>query len=301
MKKLLLIVNPKSGKAKMRSELYPVVEIFSREYDVSVYITKAKGDATERVKRIEKGEFDLIVVCGGDGTLNEVVSGLMLADLSITISYIPSGTLNEWSSGLGISKTITKAASDILSGKEINLDIGKFADRYFTYTASFGAFTNASYTTNQDVKNVLGQAAYFFEGLKGISTIKPLRMKFEADGNVYEDDYVFGAISNSLSVGGIVKFQNAEVELDDGLFEVLLIKNPQNLTQLQSIVDSILKKDFSRDEIEFFHSSKITISSAKNVPWTLDGEYFKGDELIVAENLHSALHLIVPADNKTEQ
>lgn len=298
MKKLLLIVNPKSGKAKMRNELLRVTETLCKEYDVTVYITKCKSDATERVKRIEDGEFEVIVVCGGDGTLNEVVSGLMIKKIQTKIGYIPSGTLNEWSSGLGISRNIPQAASDILNGTEITLDIGKFGDRYFSYTASFGAFTNASYSANQDVKNVLGQAAYLFEGIKGLTNIKPLHLKFEADGKIYEDDYVFGTVSNSLSVGGIVKFQKSAVELDDGLFEVLLIKNPKNLQQLQNTIDGILKRDFKREGITFFHTDKISISGSKDIPWTLDGEYCEGKDLIVAENLHSVLRLIVPKQSE---
>ena len=297
MEKLLMIVNPKSGRAKIRGELLAVTEILSRDYDVSVYITKCRGDATDRVKHIKKDEFSLLVICGGDGTLNEVVHGLMDSKLDIKVGYIPSGTLNEWSASLGISKNIRKAAEDILTGKETTIDVGKFGNRYFCYTASFGAFTNASYLTNQDIKNVLGQAAYFFEGIKGITNIKPLKLKFEANGNVYDDEYVFGAISNSFSVGGIVKFQKALVELDDGAFEVVLIKNPRNLAQLQKIIDSILKKDLKREEIEFFHTSQITIHGSKDIPWTLDGEYCKGKNKIEVENLHSVLRIIVPNDD----
>ncbi|MCQ2451007.1 MAG: YegS/Rv2252/BmrU family lipid kinase [Clostridia bacterium] len=294
MKKLLLIVNPKSGRAKMRSELLAVTEILSSKYDVTVYITKCRADATERVKRTEENEFDLIVVCGGDGTLNEVITGLMLSGKNTRVGYIPSGTLNEWSSGLGISRNIETAAKDILDGKKIDLDIGKFGDKYFSYTASFGAFTDASYSAPQDIKNVLGQAAYFFEGIKSLANIKPLHLKFEADGKIYEGDYLFGAISNSMSVGGIVKFDKAAVELDDGIFEILLISKPANIAKLQGIIDGILKKDLNRDGIDFFHAKSVTVYDSNGIPWTLDGEFCEGAEKTVAENLHSALHLIIP-------
>ncbi|MBR2040518.1 MAG: YegS/Rv2252/BmrU family lipid kinase, partial [Clostridia bacterium] len=164
-KKLLLIVNPCSGKAKMRTALLGVVEVFSKaDYDVTVYPTKEREDATKKVATLKDGDYDLIVACGGDGTLNEVITGLMHSGADIPIGYIPAGTLNEWSTGLGISKTIKQAAKDIVKGKEITLDIGKFGDNYFTYTASFGAFTSASYSANQDIKNVLGQTAYILEG-----------------------------------------------------------------------------------------------------------------------------------------
>ncbi len=295
MKKMLLIVNPKSGRAKMRSELLAVTEIFSGEYDVTVYITKCRLDATERVKRIaDENEFSLIVVCGGDGTLNEVISGLKSKNLKITLGYIPSGTLNEWSSGLGISRNIIDAAKDILNGKEIDLDIGKFGDKYFSYTASFGAFTDASYSAPQDIKNVLGQAAYFFEGIKSLANIKPLHMKFVCDEKEVEGDFLFGAISNSMSVGGIVKFDKAAVELNDGIFEVMLIKKPDNIIVLQGIIDGILKHDLNRDGIEFFHTKSVKVISSPDIPWTLDGEFCKGEADVDVKNLHSAIHLIVP-------
>ncbi len=294
MKKLLLIVNPKSGRAKMRSELLAVAEIFSKEYDVTVYITKCRLDAAERVKRIEDNEFELVVVCGGDGTLNEVITGLKDSGKKITLGYIPSGTLNEWSSGLGISRNIKTAAEDILNGREIDLDIGKFGDKYFSYTASFGAFTDASYSAPQNVKNVLGQAAYFFEGIKSLTNIKALHLKFVCDEKTVEGDYLFGAISNSMSVGGIVKFDKASVKLNDGLFEVMLIKKPSNILKLQTVIDGILKHDLNREGIEFFHTKKITVISSPDIPWTLDGEFCAGQDETVVENLHSAIHLIVP-------
>ena len=278
----------------MRSELLPVTEILSQKYDISIYVTSAIGDATERVKRIDEKEFDLIVVCGGDGTLNEVVTGLMITKKQMNVGYIPAGTLNELSGSLGISRIITTAAKDILNGKVTTLDIGKFEDRYFSYTASFGAFTDASYSANQDIKNALGQAAYFFEGIKSLGNIKPLRLKFEADDKIYEGDYIFGAISNSMSIGGIVKFQKANVTLNDGLFEVMLVKNPQTFAEFQIIVDGILKRELNREGIEFFHTSRITVEGSEDIPWTLDGEYCQGNKKIVIENLHSALHLIVP-------
>jgi len=294
MKKLLLIVNPKSGRAKMRSELLPVTEILSSQYDVTVYVTKARCDATERIKLIKDNEFDRIVVCGGDGTLNEVITGLMQTGKKITLGYIPSGTLNEWSSGLRISRNIQTAAKDILTGKEIDLDVGQYGDKYFSYTASFGAFTDASYSAPQDVKNVLGQAAYFFQGIKSLTNIKPLHLKFTCDDKEVEGDFLFGAISNSMSVGGIVKFQKTLVALDDGEFEVLLIRNPTNIIQFQGYIDGILHQDLTRDGIEFFHTKEITVYGDKNIPWTLDGEFCEGQEKVEVKNLHSAIHLIVP-------
>jgi YegS/Rv2252/BmrU family lipid kinase len=294
-KKLLLIVNPCSGKAKMRTELLKVVTILSSaDYAVTVYPTKAKGDATEKVESLAENEFDLIVVCGGDGTLNEVITGLMHGNIKCDLGYIPSGTLNEWSSGLNISRIIGTAAKDIINGRRVSLDIGKFGDKYFSYTASFGAFTGASYSAPQAAKNVLGQAAYFFEGMKYLGSIKPLHLKITCDDREIEGDFLFGAISNSMSLGGVVKFDEAEVKLNDGLFEVLLIRNPDNILKYQTLIDGIIKKDLHREGMEFFHTNKITISGGEDISWTLDGEYAAGTQTLEIQNIHNAINLILP-------
>ena len=295
MKKLLIIVNPCSGKAKMRSNLLKVVEIFSLEnYLVSVYPTKSRGDATDFVSTIKQDEFDIIVVCGGDGTLNEVITGLMHSGIKCRLGYIPSGTLNEWSSGLNISKDISKAANDIINGEEIALDIGKFGNRYFSYTASFGAFTSASYSAPQDVKNILGQAAYFFEGIKSLGNIKPIHLKFTSEEKEIEGDYLFGAVSNSMSVGGIVKFNDSLVKFNDGLFEVLLIKNPENILKLQPLIDGILRQELDREGIEFYHTKEITVTGGAGMAWTLDGEYAEGQETVKISNIQNAIKFIIP-------
>ena len=294
-KKLLLIVNPCSGRAKMRGELLRVTEIFSSAgFEVTVYPTKARGDATVRVSQLKGGEYERIVVCGGDGTLNEVITGLMQNDIKCKIGYIPSGTLNEWSSGLNISKNIAAAAHDATSDRTILLDLGEFGDKYFTYTASFGAFTEASYSAPQDIKNVLGRAAYFFEGIKSLGNIKPHHLKFTCNGSVIEGDFLFGAITNSLSVGGIVKFQETAVNLNDGYFEVLLIRNPDTIVKFQSIVDGILRQDLNREGIEFFKTKEIIVEEGADVPWTLDGEYAPCPNKTKISNISSALQLVIP-------
>lgn len=293
-KKLLLIVNPYSGRAKMRGELLRVTEIFSRAgFDVTVYPTKARGDATVRISQVNQDEYDRIVVCGGDGTLNEAITGLMQSEIKCRVGYIPCGTLNEWSSGLNISRNIAAAARDATSNREITLDLGKFGDKYFTYTASFGAFTEASYSAPQDVKNVLGRAAYFFEGIKSLGNIKPLHLKFTCNGNIIEGDFLFGAITNSLSVGGIVKFNENAVNLNDGYFEVLLIRSPDTIAKFQSIVDGILRQDLNRDGIDFFKTKEITVEGGADIPWTLDGEYAQSSDKITITNISSALHLVI--------
>lgn len=279
----------------MRTELLRVVEILSADdYAVTVYPTRARGDATDYVSALSENEYERIVVCGGDGTLNEVITGLMKAGLRLTLGYIPSGTLNEWSSGLGIARSIPKAAADITTGKKIQLDIGKFGKRYFSYTASFGAFTDASYSASQDVKNVLGQAAYFFEGIKSLGNIKPVHLKFKTAERETEGDFLFGAVSNSMSVGGIVKFDESVVKLNDGRFEILLIRNPDNILKLQPIIDGILKRDFDKEGIEFFTADSVTVTGGEGLSWTLDGEYAEGGDEIVISNMHNAIELVVP-------
>ncbi len=294
-KKLLLIVNPCSGRAKMHTELLKVVEILSAaDYAVTVYPTKYRGDATDYVLKLSQNEYDTLVVCGGDGTLNEVITGLMQKGLDIPLGYIPSGTLNEWSSGLHISRNIETAAKDITTGKKIQLDIGKFSNKYFSYTASFGAFTSASYSAPQDVKNVLGQAAYFFEGVKSVGNIKPIHLKLSHEGGIVEGDFLFGAISNSLSVGGIVKYNKTAVELNDGEFEVILIKNPDNILKLQPIVDGILKREFDREGIIFFRTKNLNVYSDESVSWTLDGEFAETKGEFSVSNINNAITFIVP-------
>lgn len=295
MKKLLLIVNPCSGRAKMRGELLRVTEIFSNaDFEVTVYPTKARGDATKRASLISENEYDIIVVCGGDGTLNEVITGLMQAGINCKLGYIPSGTLNEWSSGLNISRNIPQAARDIVNGKEITLDIGKFGSKYFSYTASFGAFTSASYSAPQEVKNVLGQAAYFFEGIKSLNNIKPVHLKFICDEREVEGDFLFGAVSNSMSVGGIVKFDESAVKLNDGEFEVLLIRKPDNILKLQPLVEGIIHQELDREGMEFFHTKEITVIGGEGLSWTLDGEFAEGSQTVKIQNIHNAINLIVP-------
>ena len=275
------------------------MQIFSNaDYEVTVYPTKSRGDATVKAESLKQDELDRIVGCGGDGTLNEVITGIMHSGIKCTLGYIPLGTLNEWSSGLKISRNAIKAAEDVVIGAETDLDIGKFDDKYFSYTASFGAFTDASYSAPQEIKNVLGQAAYFFQGIKSLSNIKPIHLKFICDDREIEGDFLFGAVSNSMSVGGIVKFSDSVVKLNDGKFEVLLIKNPTSILQFQSIVDGILRKDLERDGIEFFHAHEVTVTGGADVAWTLDGEYAEGKDAVTLTNMPSAIHLIVPQNTE---
>ncbi len=292
--KIFLVGNPKAGRAKLKTELFNIVSALSSAgAAVTVYLTKKKGDAAVVIEKLS-GEYDTIICCGGDGTLNEVVSGMMKNSNTYMLGYIPLGTLNEWSSNLKISKKPRQAALDIINGEARALDIGKFNDNFFVYTASFGAFTAASYSTPQNVKNLLGSTAYFFEGIKGITSIKPTHLNFKINGKEISGDYIFGAISNSLSMGGIIKLNKDEVEFDDGLFEVLLIEHPKNIMELNNILDAITKHNFNKKHIKHFKTDCIEVYSDTSVAWTLDGEYAKSPTYTEIKNIHRAINFLLP-------
>lgn len=295
MENLFLVVNPKSGTGRIKTELFKVCDILTRGgYRVTVHVTSKKGDATAAVENLGD-EYSTIVVCGGDGTLNEVITGVMRSGNDYKIGYIPSGTLNEWSQGLKISRSISKAARNIVSGRQVQLDIGRFGESYFSYTASFGAFTEASYSAPQNIKNVLGQVAYLLEGIKALGNIKPIHLRLTAEnGDVYEGDYLFGAVSNSMSVGGIIKLDKAEVALNDGLFEVILIENPDTIADLNEIIDAIVTRRFNRKCIKQFKTHSLRVECDKKLDWTLDGEHAVSRGEIVIEDIKQAVNFIIP-------
>lgn len=293
-KDMLLIVNPCAGKMTIKNHLLNVIKIFSDAgFKVTVYPTKSRGDAEREVFATAK-QYSDIVCCGGDGTLNEVINGIMRSGAKVNLGYIACGTLNEWSQGLGISKNIAHAANDIAKCNLVPLDIGDFAGRYFSYTASFGAFTDASYSAPQDAKNILGQAAYIIEGIKSLSNIKPIRLEFSCKEKTVKGDYLFGAISNSMSVGGIVKFDQTKVALNDGLFEVFLIKHPKKAAELQTIISAVLSRNFDCELIEFFHTDTLTVSGPDKLYWTLDGEMAESSGQFKLTNVHNAISFYAP-------
>lgn len=293
-KKLFLIANPKSGRGYIKTRLLSITEIFNRNgYLVTTYITSARGDATEVAAKITP-DYDLVVCCGGDGTLNEVITGLMKNPKPFPLGYIPLGTLNEWSTSLGISKDVKEAAEDILTGRRIALDIGRFDNKYFVYTASFGAFTSASYSAPQDVKNALGQAAYFFEGIKSLSQIKPIPLEITIDGKEISGKFLFGSVSNSLSMGGIIKLDKELVKFDDGLFEVLLIENIDSLAELNEIIEAIQKRSFDKQRIRLYTGKEISVRTLLPLDWTLDGEHATSQNEARIANIPRAIEFIIP-------
>lgn len=299
MKKLLLILNPNSGKKKANRYLVQILDILNRGgFDVTVHVTASRGDATEVVSR-RAGEFDRILCIGGDGTFNEMISGLLPTGSSTPVSYIPSGSTNDFATSLQLSKNILQAARDIAEGKPHPLDLGRFNDRYFSYIASFGAFTRASYATSQSLKNALGHFAYILAGIKEIAAIRSHHMRVTlADGTVYEDDYIFGAVSNSTSVAGILALAPELVDMNDGLFEVLLVRKPHNPLELSDCVLALTTQDYNTPMLTLCSSARVEIESTEELAWSLDGEEAMGGKHTVIENLHSAVQIILNIDNK---
>lgn len=291
-KKLLLILNPCSGQKKANRYIINIVSLFiSAGYDCTFYVTRFSGDATNYVET-NIHSFDLVVCVGGDGTLNEVISGILKAKKDIPIGYIPSGSTNDFANSLKLSKNIMEQARNIIKGTANYYDVGTFNGRCFTYIASFGAFTKVSYDTPQTLKNSLGHLAYVLEGIKEFTEIKPIHAKITADSKVYEDDYVFCAISNSTSIAGFPAPNAKEVNLSDGLHEVILIKNPTNAQELSNIVLALTTQKYSNDTVKYLSAKRIEIETSPTVNWTLDGEFAEGSEKIVIENLNNAIRIV---------
>ncbi len=276
MKKLLFIINPKAGRTAIKNELFEIIMTFSKAgYEVVTYPTTGPDDAERKVKE-EGFLYDLIVCAGGDGTLENTVSGYMqMGEKKVPLGYIPVGTTNDFARSLQISRKPLEAATQIVSGEPAYFDVGKFEEKYFVYIAAFGIFTDISYSTNQSLKKVMGHSAYVVEAVKNIMDYKPFELEADFDGSVLTGKYIYGMITNSFSVAGF-KIRGAKhVVLDDGKFDCLFIKMPQNVSELQQILSATLKNEFD-DESELFFkikASKIKINSATPIPWTIDGEF----------------------------
>ena len=278
-KKLLFIVNPRAGKRKSREPLFDAVSIYSEAgYLVSVRVTSHSGEATELAEDLGE-EFDLVVCHGGDGTLNETVNGVMRIpkEKRPAVSYLPGGSTNDFAASLNISSNPAEAALSAMRLEPRKLDVGRFGERNFVYVASFGAFTKTTYTVPQDIKNVFGHFAYMLDGVKNLDTLCPYRMKITADGEVFDGEYLFGAISNSTSIAGLMKLSDEEVLFNDGLFELLLVPVPRTSAAMQALILALVNKDYYNSEgLIFRHVKHVTAETAEDIPWTLDGEYDPG-------------------------
>lgn len=291
--RLLFIFNLRSGKGKIKENLAEIVDIMVKAgWEVTVYTTQCQGDAVEKA-RLEAGEYDRIVCSGGDGTLDEVVTGMMKAKSRVPIGYIPAGSTNDFGNSLGIDKDMRKAAQIAVSGRMFPCDIGRFNDDFFVYVAAFGLFTDVSYQTSQDMKNVLGHAAYILEGAKQLWDIPSVRMQVEYDGNVLYDEFIYGMITNSNSVGGFDGLISGDVILNDGVFEVTLIKTPKNPMELSEVLACLTNIRKESDMLYTFQTSSIKFTSSESVSWTLDGEYGGDHQTVLIEDCPRALEILV--------
>ena len=277
--RVLLMVNPMAGRQKIRKELLYVVDTLTKAgYETIIYTTQGK-DATRDLLAEKDSQFDRVICCGGDGTFNEILSATMHWNKRPILGYIPAGTTNDFAAGLKLPSDIREAAVNIVRGTPHTVDAGLFNTSYFSYVASFGAFTETSYSTPQNFKNALGHLAYILEGIKEIPAFTPYTVCVEADGQIYKDSYIFGAVSNARSVGGILKISDSLVDLNDGVFEVMMIKMPKTLMDLSAIVTSLtslnpLKYDPSM--FLFLQTKELKITFEQEMVWSLDGERVSG-------------------------
>ncbi len=293
MKKLLFIFNPRSGREQIKPALANILDTMVKEdYEVTVHTTQSQGDCTRVVEERAK-DYDLIVVSGGDGTLDEAVTGMMRLTERKPIGYIPAGSTNDFGNSLGIDKDMEHAAKIAVSGVSMPVDIGRFNKDSFVYVAAFGLFTEVSYQTPQDMKNLFGHAAYILEGAKQLRDIPSYRMQVEYEGNVIFDEFLVGMVTNSNSVGGFKGLIPGDVSLNDGLFEVTLIRKPKNPLELTEILNTLALGSKDSDMVYSFSTSQIKFTASEEVPWTLDGEF--GGNVVVADikNDQKAIEIMV--------
>ena len=292
-KKLLMIVNPRAGKTKPAGPLFGAAAVLSEQgYLLSVRPTKGQGHA-RAIAAVEGAKFDVVVAVGGDGTLNEVAAGLMTLSSPPPLGYFPQGSTNDFAASLKISGDPEEAVQAVLRAQPRQLDVGMWNERSFVYVASFGAFTRSSYSAPQSVKNALGHLAYILEGVKDLDTLRPYRIRLTADGEVLDGEYLFGAVCNSTSIGGLMKLDSERVVLDAGKFEILLIPNPKTPGDLQKLVMALLEQKYDREGLVFRHVSSIHLQTEEDLPWSLDGEYAPSQPEVTVENRCRALTMLL--------
>ena len=292
MKKLLFIVNPRAGKTKSTAPLFDAVAAFSRAgYLVRVFVTEAGGQARDIAAKWG-GQYDLVVCAGGDGTLNETISGLMQLEQRPPLGYLPNGSTNDFAASLHLHTTVATAARAVAGGIPYSLDIGRHNDRYFAYVASFGAFTRSSYSASQAAKNALGHFAYILEGLGDLDSLRPYRCAIDADGEHFEGDFIFGAVCNSTSLGGLVKLDPKHVSMDDGTFELLLLRMPKTALDLQNLITAMTRMQYDYPGVIFRHVKNVVLTTNENISWSLDGEYAASAPRVEIQCLPGAIKLV---------
>ena len=291
--KKLFIYNPNSGMGLLKPKLSDVLDIFVKGgYEVTVYPTQKYHDAVRKMAEYEE-QYDLVACSGGDGTLDEVVTGMMNREDKVPIGYIPAGTTNDFASSLHISKNMLEAADTVVNGVPFACDVGEFNEDYFVYIAAFGLFTDVSYETKQSMKNVLGHLAYILEGTKRIFNIPSYRIKVTHDGETIEDEFIYGMVTNSRSVGGFKGITGKNVVFDDGKFEVTLFKTPRNPMELNEILGALALRKINPKRMYSFKTNEVHFETEEEIPWTLDGEFGGVHEEVVVKDCQKALEIMV--------
>ena len=292
-KKLMLILNPAAGSGSGVLSIGPAMELlYKGGMTPTVFYTLGVGEATKLVLE-HAMEFDCVVCVGGDGTLSETVAGLAQLPSPPPLGYIPQGTANDVASSLNIPKNPTQAAKIIVRGNSEKQDVGRFNENdYFTYIAAFGAFTEVSYETSREQKQNLGHLAYVLQGMSQLPKITPYHTIVEYDDGVIDDKLIFGSVSNTKSVAGIVKLKKLGIELNDGLFEVTLVRNPANVIEMNKILSNVLTQNFNGNQVMMFQSRRVKFTFDQPVKWTRDGEAGGAHREVILENMHSAISFI---------
>ena len=293
-KKLLFIINPVSGRKKGLPYVTDIVRIFFEYgYLTTTMLTTDQGDATKFTIDYGK-DFDLIVCLGGDGTLNEVCSGLGKAGIHVPVGYIPAGSTNDFAECHGLSTKVLEAAVNIMEREAHPSDLGKMHDGYFTYVAAVGSLASLSYSTSQKMKNRFGHAAYFTGALPIILKLRTTYLKVTDDqGNVYEGDYIYGSALNSTSLAGTFDIPKKYVDVSDCIFEVFLVKKPKSIKDFYDIVTGMFGQNYDKsDSIQFFRSKSLHIETGEEeTDWTLDGEHYHAPTSFDIDNMHQFISI----------
>lgn len=290
---MLLITNPASGKGTIKKDLYKIIKNFKKlKFKIDLKYTNIDYNASKIVMNYDK-ECDVIIVLGGDGTLNEVVTGLTESNKKIKVGFIPIGTTNDFAKSLRIKKNRIELSKTILDKDIKNCDTGKINDKYFNYVAAFGVFTETSYATSREQKRKFGRLAYVFNGIKELFKIKKHKAKIYVDDMIITDDFIYGGISNSKSIAGFELYDKDEVDMSDGKFEAMFIKMPKNFFRKIKLGFDLLFKNRKNSDIICFKVSKIVIEVEEPVDWTMDGEYAGRYSVVKIENLQKNMSFLV--------
>ena len=292
-KKMLLIVNPVAGRTTIGASLLDMIDCFIKGgYDVTVRVTQDGGDV-ERVISADGAAYDTVVCCGGDGTLSQAAGALRASGGRALLGYIPCGTVNDFATTHQIPKEPLEAARRVTAGAAQRLDLGYFGARPFVYVAAFGLFTEASYQTPRPLKNSLGKLAYLLEGAKSLAHIQSYHVRFTHDGEVIEDDFLYGMMTNSRTVGGFELPINGDAKLDDGLMEVTLIKTPKTAADRQSLINILITQKADAEHVYHFQTDRIDFECTEPLAWTVDGEFGGDPAAGTVEICHDALHMLL--------